>query len=164
MSVIDFESKQKNYRPISQTVIEDVVEHPGDYAVSGWEKFQLRELRCSQAQYQTEAMVISTQHLLMVKDAQLEPPPLIAPALVDNPIILTESEETKQDGSVKESVEGTVSAQEETVKSKATTSDGDVEMQEVEPSTKQESVNPSALVSTCIGACSTCCHISANGQ
>jgi actin-related protein 8 len=79
-------------------------------------------------------MIISTQHLLLVKEAQ---PPTVAPAIADAPMVPVNPEESKADTSVKEN-ESVTSGQADPVVAKGDPSDVDIEMQDADQTPKEE--------------------------
>ena len=67
--VIEFDHKRENFHPIGQNVTEEITGHHGDAVVSGLATLELSKITYRNGQ--TNAMVISTQHLMPT--AQSEP-------------------------------------------------------------------------------------------
>jgi len=90
-------------------------------------------------------MIISTQHLLMVKEAH--PPPPVAPAIVDTPIPPVNADETPADISPKEKNDSTPTEAADPVSVEAEPVEVDIDMEDGESATKQDQkppVNPEA--------------------
>jgi actin-related protein 8 len=82
-------------------------------------------------------MIISTQHLLLVKESQ---PPTVAPAIADSAVPPANPTEGDPTSPPKDATDATGSgtAETETDAVKQTPSDGDIEMQDVDAATKQD--------------------------
>jgi actin-related protein 8 len=87
-------------------------------------------------------MVISTQHLLMVKEAKA--PPSVTPAIVDTPIPPSNADETLSDVPSKEANVTTPAEAADAVSGEGEPADGDVEMEDGENATKQDQKPPAS--------------------